>query len=429
MEYRERIIAAAGMTIALVTIGLLAHNGYIIALSLPYLVYFAWILFAHPAGGGIEVTRRIHPNRAPTGEKIEVTLTAINRGLNIRFFGLEEILPDRARVVDGETAALVPLASGEQITVSYTINPPRGKYEFSLVRTKRWGYGSPAVREELIPTTTSSLLIIPRPEPLQDIKIRPRRTLVYAGTVKANTGGSGIDFFGCRNYTPGDDVRRINWRAYARSGQLVINEYEQERIADVNVILDVRIRAHHRVTNGDTFEPAVHAAASLATHFLDRGNRVGLLIYGDVLDWTYPGFGRVQRERILDSLATARPADKAVFEDLRYIPTRLFPSRSQLVVVSPLAGEDDVETLGLLQARGYQVILVSPNPIDRWIERNIGNTDQESLQLAARIIRLDRRISLNSLARIGVKVVDWKVDEPLARVVDWTLSQRERRLR
>lgn len=428
MEHRERMIAAAGMTTALVAIGILVHDGRVLALAVPYLAYLAWIVLSHPAGGGIEVTRRIHPDRVPAGEEIEVILTAVNRGVDIPFFGLEELLPDGVRLTEGETAALAPLSAGGKITVSYRISPPRGEYEFPFARTKRWGYGSPAVRVESLPIA-SSLLVLPRPEPLEDIEIRPRRTLVYAGTVKANVGGTGIDFFGCRNYAPGDDVRRINWRAHARSGRLVVNEYEQERIADVNVILDARARAHHQDADGDTFEPAVHAAASLAVHFLNQGNRVGLLIYGDVLDWTYPGFGREQRERILDSLATARPADKAVFEDLRYIPTRLFPSRSQLAVVSPLVGEEDVEILGLLRARGYQVILVSPDPLDRWIERNAGKTDEGSLRLAARVIRLDRRVLLDTLARIGVEVVDWKVDEPLARAADWALSRRGRRFR
>ncbi len=428
MEHRERLAAAAGMTAALVVLGIVVHDGRVLGLAVPYLVYFAWIVLSRPASGGIEVTRQIHPDRVPAGEEIEVVLTVENHGTAVPFFGLEELLPDGLNVIDGETTALAPLPAGGRISISYTIVPQRGEYELPSVRTKRWGHGAPAPLVEEI-RCPSSLLVLPRPAPLAEIEIRPRRTLVYAGTVKADVGGAGIDFFGCRNYTPGDDVRRINWRAYARTGRLVVNEYEQERIADVNVILDARARAHHRSSDGDTFEPAVHAAASLAVHFLEQGNRVGLLIYGDVLDWTYPGFGRTQRERILDSLAAARPADKAVFEDLRYIPTRLFPSRSQLVVVSPLAGEEDVEILGLLRARGYHVILVSPDPLDRWIERNTGKTDEGSLRLAARLIRLDRRVLLDTLARIGVEVVDWPVDESFARAVDWALSRRGRRFR
>ncbi len=428
MEYRERLIAAAGMTATLVVLGIIVHDGRVLGLAVPYLAYLAWIVLSRPKSGGIEIKRQIRPDRAPAGEEIGVTLTVENHGTDIPFFGLEEILPNGVEVIAGETASLAPLPAGKRLTLSYTIRPSRGEYEFPSVRIKRWGRGSPAPLVEEVPCA-SSLLVLPRPEPLEEIEIRPRRTLVYAGTVRANVGGTGIDFFGCRNYTPGDDVRRINWRAYARTGRLVVNEYEQERIADVNVILDARIRAHHQAADGDTFEAAVHAAASLAVHFLEQGNRVGLLIYGDVLDWTYPGFGRTQQERILDSLAAARPADKAVFEDLRYIPTRLFPSRSQLVVVSPLAGEEDVEILGLLRARGYQVILVSPDPLDRWLERDTGKVDRASLQLAARLIRLDRRVLLDTLARIGVEVVDWTLDEPLSRAADWALSRRGRRFR
>ena len=428
MGYRARLAVAAGMTAAFVSIGIVVHDGRVLGLAIPYLVYFTWIVLSHPGKAEVEIRRKIHPARVPVGEEIEVVLTAENHGPDITSFGLEEVLPDGVTAADGETSALAPLPTGGRIEVSYTIRPSRGEYEFPPVVVKRWGRFSSAPQVERI-EIPSSLLVFPRPEPLEEIVIRPRRTLVYSGTVKANVGGAGIDFFGCRHYVPGDDVRRINWRAYARRGRLVVNEYEQERIADVNVILDARARVHHRSPVADTFAAAVHAAASLATHFLAQGNRVGLLIYGDILDWTYPGFGRTQRERILDSLAAASLGDKAVFEDLRYIPTRLFPSRSQLVVVSPLAGEEDVETLGLLRTRGYQVILVTPDPLDRWREANTGKTDAASLQLAARIIRLDRRVLLDTLARIGVEVVDWRIDEPLARATDWALSRRGRRFR
>jgi len=428
MEYRERVIAAAGMTTALILVGILIHDGRVLGLAIPYLIYLAWIVLTRPTEGIVEITREVRPHRAPEGEEIEVVLTAVNQGREIPLFGLEELFPRGVEPADGKASTLAPLPAGGRIELTYRISPPRGEYEFRAVRTRQWGRGGPTARVESV-RVESTLLVLPRPEPLADIEIRPRRTLVYAGTVKANIGGAGIDFFGCRNYTPGDDVRRVNWRAYARTGRLVVNEYEQERIADVNVILDARARAYHRFPTGGTFAPAVRAAASLAVYFLDRGNRVGLLIYGDILNWTYPGFGRIQRERILDVLAAAHTADKAVFEDLRYIPTRLFPSRSQLVLVSPLAGEEDVEIIGLLRARGYRVILVSPDPLDQLIAYNTGKTDEESLRLAERIHRLDRHILLDTLARIGVEVVDWKPTEPLARAAEWALSRRGRRFR
>jgi len=105
-------------------------------------------------------------------------------------------------------------------------------------------------------------------------------------------------------------MRRINWRAYARTNELVICDYEQERITDVNLIFDARIRAHAFVGTQHTFEFATRAIASLALNFCVQGNNVGLLVYGDILNWVFPGVGRSQVDQILDVLSQAHLAKK-----------------------------------------------------------------------------------------------------------------------
>ena len=110
------------------------------------------------------------------------------------------------------------------------------------------------------------------------------------------------------------------------------------------------------------FEHSVLAAGSLADALLQQGNRVGLLVYSQYLHWTLPGYGKLQRERILQALAGAAPGASQIFDGLQYLPTRLFPAESQIVLVSPLV-EDDYLTLVQLRARGYQVMVVSPDPV------------------------------------------------------------------
>jgi len=176
------------------------------------------------------------------------------------------------------------------------------------------------------------------------------------------------------------------------------------------VILDARQRVNTRIGDTTVFDHAVRAAASLALHFLEQGNYVGLLIYGNYLDWTLPSTGRAQKERILEALARAQTADKSVFEDLRNIPARLFPPRSQLVVISPLADQDDVEILGILRAREYQILLVSPNVLP---SKQAERPADETLSLAVRIAQLRRTLLLDTLRRIGVRVIDWNIPEPL----------------
>lgn len=423
---RRKLAITSGIAIGLIVVGILVHDGRPLVLALPFLLYSAALLFLEEpsASLSLRIERRLDVSRIEEGEEIRVILSVENHGKAIPTVGLSDRLPAEATVSDGEKTYLGPLAEGGRITLRYTMHVGRGGYTLPGVDVTTYR------RLALSPTRTfiaceDHFLVLPRAERLEEIEIRPRRTRAYAGIVRSNRGGSGLDFFGCRAYTTGDELRRINWRVYARRGELVVNEYEQERIADVSVLLDARERVNTHVGEEESFTYAVRAAASVASLFLKQGNNVGLLIYGSYLNWTFPGYGKKQREKILDSLAHAKTSDKEIFEDLRFVPTRLFPPQSQLILVSPLAGEDDVEVLGILRARGYEIILIVPDLLPLELE---GLPSNEERDLARRIITLRRNLLLSTLSGIGVRVIDWDVTEPLSYPISWRLSRRGRRL-
>jgi len=408
---RGRLVVTAGIGVVLTAAGLLLREGTVLALAIPFLLYCGVLLYIRlaPPAPSLSVRRSLEPERIEEGGRLEVLLAVENRGEAIPMLGLIERPPLGCKATEGRTVSLQSLAAGEAQTLSYALQACRGVHAFPAVQALVWDRWSLSTSTLSIPEE-SELFAQPRVEIFDTIPIRPRRARAFAGVVKANVGGTGLDFFGCREYVSGDDIRRINWRAFARWNELVINEYEQERIADVTVILDARERVNTRIGEACVFDHAVRAAASLALHFLDQGNYVGLLVYGNYLDWTYPSTGRVQRERILEALARARTADKSVFEDLSNIPARRFPPRSQLILVSPLADEDDVEILGILRAREYQILLVSPNALP---SKSTERPSDEAFSLAIRIAQLRRALLLDTLRCIGVVVIDWDISEPL----------------
>jgi len=401
-----------GAGLALVAGGLLLLNGSIIAAAVPVLLFVSVRLFSAPrhTASDLEVKRVVWPMRAVEGEEIDVKLTLTNRGPEVSLFSVADAPPHGLPVVDGDVQFLGRLAANATASIAYTVLARRGLQAFDDLSIRTWSPWGLAIRESRLAIHTD-VKVHPRTEVLDPITIRPQRTRAFAGPVKANRGGQGLDFFGCRAYTPGDDIRRINWRAYARQEALIVNEYELERIADVNIILDARAKSHAQLERETTFDHSVRAAASLASHFLAQGNNVGLLIYGDYLHWVFPGISRLQEERLLDELAEARLGDKAVFEELRFIPTRLFPARSQLVLVSPLADENDIEIVALLIDRGYSVLVICPHSLTVPSHAPLDKADP-TVDLARRILGLKRELFLGGLAGIGASVIDWRVDEP-----------------
>jgi uncharacterized protein (DUF58 family) len=233
-------------------------------------------------------------------------------------------------------------------------------------------------------------------------------------------GGPGVEFFGLREYQAGDSPRWINWRASARHEYNIFsNEFEQERVADVGIILDGRLKTNVFDKHHSLFEYSVMAAAAMADVLLSQGNRVGLLDYGRYLRWTIPGYGKIQRERILQALAHAQVGGNTVFSELQYIPARLFPLHSQIVLISPLDA-DDVKVLVQLRARGYQVMVICLDPVAFELSYLLKS---ESVAQAARLLRMERDLLSQKLQRAGIQVLDWDVSQPFDQVVKRRLGR------
>jgi len=423
MLTRYRFTVSFLVAVVIATAGLALRNPQLTLLSIPPMFYCCAMIISAVALSSASITahRRVDKTRIPEQESIEVSVSMASEGRSFPMVLAHDMVPNGTIVVSGNASYQGPLTPGrEKEHIHYVLQGVRGVYQFSPIEALLCSRFGLAILEASIDAPIE-VRVLPSREPLGSIQIRPRRTRAFAGPVRSNVPGAGVDFYGCRTFNQGDDIRRINWRAYARTDDLIICDFEQERITNVNLILDARVRAHAFVGTAHTFEFATQATASLAASFCNQGNAVGLLIYGDVLNWVFPGVGRSQTDRILDALSQARLANKIAFEELRHIPARLFPPYSQLVLVSCHLDEADIETLALLKNRGYSILFVSINTLQ--LEK-AGLPQDADTDLALRIANLRRRLYLGSLARYGVRVVDWDPSAPLGEALE-----RSRRMR
>jgi uncharacterized protein (DUF58 family) len=393
----------ASLSLILLVSGMALKNASLLATGLPYLVFTLLPLWRNLPKPDWKVNRELAPDHLRGGQpcRIEVRLTNSGEDLEEAYFS--DRLPPGV-MVEGSWKYHGPFGAGQTETLQYTVRGVRGKYEFPGVSVSVGDLLALDRKEEILPCS-KTLAVLPAVEKLEKIKISPRRTRVFTGMIRSRESGAGVEFFGTRSYVPGDPLRHLNWKAGARWDLLITNLFEQERIADVGIILDARSIVELRTDGDSLFEHSVQAAASLAQYFLGEGNRVGLLVYGSHIEWTFPGYGKKQEGRIMAALAGAELGDHAVFKEFQYLPTRLLPSESQVIVVSPLRGED-VYPLRGLRALGYRVLIVSPDPIA--FEKRL--LPQGRLRdTAEHIARMERDATLAKLRRSRVQVVDWDV--------------------
>ena len=108
----------------------------------------------------------------------------------------------------------------------------------------------------------------------------------------AGRKGVGGDFRGLREYAAGDQSSRVNWKVWARSGRLVVTEFDEESAPPLILTLES--------VPGPTMEERLGQLTGLVLEAHRHGRTVGLSLPGERLE---PGTGAAQRERQLRALA------------------------------------------------------------------------------------------------------------------------------
>jgi uncharacterized protein (DUF58 family) len=415
-----RSLLLSAITLIFLLIASWDLSGDMLIMILPGLIFLAVAYIGYPSDIRLRVNRIIDSKRLIQETEFNVRVRITNLGSSVDEIYLEDVFPKRFKLVKGDNRVLCPLAAGETIEWEYSLQSCLGEYSFTGVNATVHNLLG-LVRKKMFIEEKSFVTVTPKSLPIKKAIIRPRRTQVYTGTIPTRSGGIGIDYFGMREYMAGDSPRLINWKALARhQDQLYTNQFERECMAAVGLVFDCR-KSSYAVGDRRLFLDQIAPAAVEFTNTLLRdGNRVGLLVFGATLDWTFIGAGKAHRERIARAISKIELKEHEKFESLGRIPTRLFPSQSQIIFFSPLK-KNDYKPLIELQARGYQIIVISPNPIlfDKGLIEY-----EPSHSMAERILSLERELLLRKIRQSGIQVIDWDLSVPFYQIVSHHLNRQ-----
>ncbi len=390
--------------------GLVLRSWPLVLLCLPPLVFLGLGTLDAPHAPQLSASRTISSDRLFVGAEVEVRLRVRNEGRTLGLLELVDALPPELSLVRGTNHTIVSLAPGEGFNLVYAVRPTvKGDYHVGPLRARALDPLGLVIEDATVATETA-IVVAPAMENLARVQLGPRRTRPWFGHVASRQIGVGTEFWGMREYVSGDDVRRINWKAAARLDRLFSNEYEGERSGDVVIILDARRESAIGTPTVNTVELGVRAALGVADHVLASKNRVGLIVQRDVLDWVPPAFGRKQLYRILDHLIHVRAGGEWPLAYVTWVLTRYFPQDALVVLISPLTDSTFLDGVLRLVARGYDVAVLSPSPIE--IERQFVDHSPAE-ETAYRILLLERENLVSQLRRVA-QVVDWDPQTPLA---------------
>ena len=371
--------------------------------------------------------RTLTPARLPRGETADVVLEVTNA--DSRPGGLwvlsEQLPPDLGHsprfVVDR-------LPGGGTAVLGYRVHGDRrGRHPLGPLRLRLVDpFG--LVERSAVGTDTAVLLVVPR--------VRPLGAEGPAGGQGGGGEGArrtiavhGEDDVSTREYRYGDDLRKVHWRATARTGQLMVRLEERPWRAQATLLLDTRARAHLLAPKhsplprvgplGDDCPPAdslewmVEAAASIGTTLARRGAVLRAITDAGELVPT-SGHGRLSPEDLLDRLATVGPSR---VPSLRAGVEQLCRAAGDGPVICLLGavGPDDVVELirGRSGPTSDAAILLD---LESWADAGLPRARRASTAAAHEVLARQREDAVQLLRAAGWRVVVARADQPVADV-------------
>ena len=180
--------------------------------------------------------------------------------------------------------------------------------------------------------------------------------------------GASVDFAEHRGYVPGDDIRRVDWKLYARTDRYYIKEYEADSNSNFSVLLDVS-KSMGFGTRGVTKLEYGKMLAGCLTYLVHRQrDRVGLVAFdNDIVDIVPPSAKHMETAlHVLDRLKPSNPGSLSA--PLHKVAEH-FGRRGLLVLVSDLYEEPDavLDAISPLRFRGHDIAvfhLLDPAELD-----------------------------------------------------------------
>ncbi len=188
------------------------------------------------------------------------------------------------------------------------------------------------------------------------------------GELASSTKGQGLEFAGYRSYFFGDDAKLIDWKASLRVKELVIREFEEERILNVVFIFDVSdtmLFTSHKKLKAEYGAELIN---SLANGLINNGDAAGLLMVGDTIKSIYPSTSARTYKMILNALLDKNNYGGSFsFKDAIKYVIEVVKSNALIVIVSDFIGlEKDWYKWLEIASKMFDIIgICIRDPVDR----------------------------------------------------------------
>jgi uncharacterized repeat protein (TIGR01451 family) len=307
----------------------------------------------------LTLSRRMPPP-VSAGDTLLYQVVIENRGTRpARKVVVEERnLPPELRPA-GDPPVLEVLRPGERAEVSLSLEcSTRGAYELPWLQSSSF-FPSALVKWPRRAPGKERLLVYPRFTPLARFDVPHGRNYQPGGIPIASSVGESTELAGTREWREGDRTRDIHWPSLARTGRLVVKEYQEEYFVRLAMVLDVEARS---ARDDALFERSLSLAAGIADVLARQEYIIDIFAAGSQVFHFRAGRALAHFEHILEILACLEAEDRL---DMNALEAALLPEAGKLSAVVLVMMDWDEARAGLirkLKAHGVAVRVLSVRP-------------------------------------------------------------------
>lgn len=172
--------------------------------------------------------------------------------------------------------------------------------------------------------------------------------------------GHSVEFAQHREYTPGDDIRHLDWKVWSKTDRYYIKQFEAETNVRCNLVVDVSESMHYGRGHLNKYGYGCTAAACLAYLVLRQQDSVGLQTFdNEVRQQVQPRSAQVHINAICQALDVSRPRQKTDLEKILRRVAEKVTGRGMIVIVSDLLADREplLRGLELLRHRRHDVLV------------------------------------------------------------------------
>lgn len=267
-----------------------------VLLALTVADYFLLFLFGKPP-----VAVRYTPEKLSNGDKNTITLQLRSRMQYRLFVTVYDDLPHQFQERNFHLKTM--LLPGKTKQLLYFLYPTsRGEYHFGNIRLFLSSSLGLVQRQHIV-VQPQTIPVYPSFLHMRKYRLMADGTIIDSGSKRMRKIGHSLEFEQIKEYVRGDDVRTINWKATARKGSLMVNNYTDEKAQQIYCIIDKGRLMKSPFKGLTLLDYAINSALVIADVSLRKQDKAGVITFADEVDGIILADRRpVQSGRIMEML-------------------------------------------------------------------------------------------------------------------------------